>query len=85
MFTIYLKNLKNHLFEFSKIYKINIFLTKFKSKFKNKFLNTSTVFNIKKKILTQTIMQKKILKRARSVDDNKNDNKKILINSKIKN
>ena len=76
MFKIYLKNLKNYLFEFSKIHKTNIFLTKLKSKLKNKLLNTSTVFNIKKKILAQTIMQEKILKRARSVDDNKNDDEK---------
>ena len=63
IFKIYLKNLKNHLFEFEKIYKTFIFFVKFRFEFKQKILNIDNVSNIRKNILNVVIMQKKNLKR----------------------
>ena len=67
---IYLKKLKDHLFEFAKNYRAHIFLIKLKSKLKNKILNTDDVSKIREEILAMIIMQKKTLKRTRHASDN---------------
>ena len=83
VFKTYFKNLKNHLFNFLEHHRVNIFLTKLKSKLKNKLLSTNTMLKIKEKILTQTIMQKKTLKRQyKSDSDDYNDEKDL---NKLKN
>ena len=56
IFKIYLKNLKNHLFEFEKIHKTFIFFVKFHFEFKQKILNIDNVLNIRKNILNIIIM-----------------------------
>ena len=71
-FKIYLKQLKNHMLELSKIHRANFFLVKFKSKLKSKILDIDNVSNVKKKILAATIMQKTIFERTRFDDENEN-------------
>ena len=82
VFKTYLKNLKNYLSDFLKYHRANIFLTKFKSKLKNKLLNTDTILKIREKILTQTIIQKKTLKRQYKSDNNNLDDEKDSSKSK---
>ena len=75
IFKIFLKNFKSYLFNFSKMHRTYIFLIKFKSKFQNKILSIDNIFTTREEILTQIIMQKKIMKRSREVgfDENYND------------
>ena len=80
IFKIFLKKLESYLFDFQKMHRAHIFLIKLKSKLiKNKILSIDNVFTIRKKILTQIIMQEKIMKRSREAnfDTNHNDEKKI--------
>ena len=77
IFKIFLNNLESHLFDFQKMHKAYIFLIKLKSKLKNKILNIENLFTTRKKILTQIIMQKKIMKCSRETDfDEKYNDKK---------
>ena len=64
------------MFDFSKHHRANIFLTKLKSKLKNKLLSTDTMLKIREKILTQTIIQKKTLKRQHKSDSDNYDDEK---------
>ena len=70
VFKIYLKKTKFHLFEFIETYRTNFFLIKLNAKLKCKILNINKMFNIREKSLIKIIMQKKILKRTRSNDEN---------------
>ena len=72
VFKIYLKEIKRKLFFFDEYHKIMLFLTKFTSMLKNKFFIIKNVFNIRKIILFEIIMQKIILSRTREDDDNYN-------------
>ena len=65
-----MKKTKSHLFEFIETYRINFFLVKLNAKLKFKILNIDEIFNTREKILIKIIMQKKILKRTRSNDEN---------------
>ena len=61
------------------MHRIHILLTKLKSKLKNKILSIDNMFTIRKKNLTQIIMQEKSMKRSRETyfDENYNDEEKI--------
>ena len=76
VFKTYLKNLESHLSDFLEHHRANIFLTKLKSKLKNKLLSTDTMLKIREEILTQTIMQKKTLKRQHENDSDDHDDEK---------
>ena len=75
--------MKSHLFDFQKMYKIYIFLIKLKSNLKNKILSIDNVSTTREKILTQIIMQKKIMKRSREADFDENYNDKDKIANKF--
>ena len=70
IFKTYLKNTKTHLFSFTKKHRVNFFLCKLKNDLKNKILNIENVSYTREKILTQIIMQKTTMKRARENDEN---------------
>ena len=68
-FKAHLKKLKTQLFEFNQKHKIMIFLIKLKQNLKSKILNIDNVSRSRKRILTLTIMQKKMMKRNQRDED----------------
>ena len=70
VFKIYLKKIKFYLFEFIETHRANFFLVKSNAKLKFKILNIDEIFNFREKLLIKIIMQKKILKRVRSNNEN---------------
>ena len=76
VFKIYLKEIKKELSLFDEYHKVILFLTKLISMLKNKFFIMKNMFNIRKTILFEIIMQKITLSRTRENGDNSNNQHK---------